>query len=112
MRVVDGDTMEFYIDLGLRTIRPEIIRLAGVDVYERYDDLGKQATAYVKKVLKEEKIIYLISEKRFDTWGKYGRYLAYVMFEEDGVWVDLTQRLKDLGYEKRRDGRRLRSSKR
>jgi micrococcal nuclease len=83
--VVDGDTLEIDIDLGLFVwIHGEKIRLYGIDTPEVFGVkkdspewiLGNKASNFVKLILKEkdEVIIETIKDKK----EKYGRYLAVV----------------------------------
>lgn len=93
-KVVDGDTIEIDIDLGLSSwIHGEKIRLFGIDTPEVYGikkgspewEKGNQSSAFVKEHLKEnsEVIIETIKDKR----EKYGRYLALIYIKIDQVIV-------------------------
>lgn len=82
-RVVDGDTYEIDIDLGLSVwVRNEKIRLYGVNTPEVYgvkkgsDEYlaGKQASDFVKSVIKKGDLAIIETLK--DAKGKYGRYLG------------------------------------
>lgn len=84
-KVVDGDTMEIDIDLGLSVwIHNERIRLYGINTPEVYGvkkgspewELGNKASEFVKKLVheKEEAIVETFKDKK----EKYGRYLANV----------------------------------
>ena len=84
-KVVDGDTLEIAIDLGLSVwIHDEKIRLYGIDTPEVFGvkkgtpewELGMKASDFVKSILKEkdEIIIQTIKDKQ----EKYGRYLGLV----------------------------------
>ena len=89
-KVVDGDTIEINIDLGLSAwVHNEKIRLYGVDTPEVYGikkgsaewERGNMASEFVKKYLKENDavIIETIKDKR----EKYGRYLALIYIKID-----------------------------
>ena len=89
-KVVDGDTIEIDIDLGLSSwIHGEKIRLFGIDTPEVYGikkgspewEKGNQSSAFVKEHLKEnvEVIVETIKDKR----EKYGRYLALIYIKID-----------------------------
>jgi len=89
-KVVDGDTIEIDIDLGLSSwIHGEKIRFYGIDTPEVYGvkkgtpewERGNQSSAFVKEHLKENAaiIIETIKDKR----EKYGRYLALVYLQID-----------------------------
>ena len=93
-KVVDGDTLEIDIDLGLLVwIHSEKVRLLGVNTPEVYGVKkdspewveGNKASIFVKTVLKEkdEVIIETVKDKK----EKYGRYLAvvYIMIDESYI---------------------------
>ncbi len=84
-KVVDGDTLEIAIDLGLSVwLHEEKVRLYGINTPEVYGvkkgssewERGIKASEFVKLVLKEkdEIIVETIKDKK----EKYGRYLALV----------------------------------
>lgn len=94
-KVVDGDTIEIDIDLGLSSwIHGEKIRLFGIDTPEVYGikkgspewEKGNQSSAFVKEHLEEnaEVIIETIKDKR----EKYGRYLALMYIKIDQAIVN------------------------
>jgi micrococcal nuclease len=97
-KVVDGDTVEIDIDLGLSAwVHNEKIRLYGIDTPEVYGvkkgsaewERGNLASEFVKKYLVENNptIIETIKDKK----EKYGRYLALVFIQIDpGVLTGLT----------------------
>lgn len=89
-KVIDGDTIEISIDLGLSVwIHKEKIRLYGIDTPEVFGvikgspewERGNMASEFVKMYLKEndEVIIDTFKDKR----EKYGRYLALVFIQFD-----------------------------
>ena len=89
-KVIDGDTYEIDIDLGISIwIRSERIRLFGINTPEVYGVkvgspewvLGHNASEFVKSVLHEndEIIVETIKDKK----EKYGRYLALVYAKVD-----------------------------
>jgi micrococcal nuclease len=96
-KVVDGDTIEIDIDLGLSTwIHGERIRLYGIDTPEVYGvkkgsaewEKGNETSTFVKQYLKEndQVVIETIKDKR----EKYGRYLALIYVHiEPSVLEDL-----------------------
>lgn len=84
-KVVDGDTMEIDIDLGLSVwLRSEKIRLYGINTPEVFGvkkgspewELGNKASEFVKKIVheNEEATVETFKDKK----EKYGRYLANV----------------------------------
>lgn len=103
-KVVDGDTIEIDIDLGLSAwVHNEKIRLYGIDTPEVYGvkkgspewELGNQSSEFVKHILKEnnEVIIETIKDKK----EKFGRYLALIFIQIDqSVLVGLTD-IRNIG---------------
>ncbi|MFA5329064.1 MAG: thermonuclease family protein [Prolixibacteraceae bacterium] len=82
-KVVDGDTMEIDIDLGLSTwVRKEKIRLFGINTPEVYGvkkdspewEKGNLASGFVKAILKANDHVIIQTIK--DQKEKYGRYLT------------------------------------
>jgi micrococcal nuclease len=93
-RVVDGDTLDLMIDLGLSTHRKERVRLYGIDTPEVYG-VKKESEEYARgkaasdrtKELVEGKTIWVRTIR--DKKGKYGRYLAEVYIDEDNCLNDV-----------------------
>lgn len=81
MRVVDGDTLDIEVDLGLGIKRLERVRLAGIDAPEtRSSDqeekaAGRVAHEFVVDWVRSHGDVLLRTVKDGD---KYGRFLAYV----------------------------------
>ena len=90
VRVIDGDTIVFNIDLGFDIwIHKEHVRLARINCPEtRTLDLnekrkGLEAKAFVSEVVEDclnsgGKIVL----STFKDSGKFGRYIAYVILED------------------------------
>ena len=81
VKIVDGDTVDVYIDLGFGVwLKKERIRMFGIDTPEsRTRDLdekkyGLMAKDYITKLLDDEGGIVLKTRK--DAEGKYGRILG------------------------------------
>ena len=103
-KVVDGDTIEINIDLGLSAwVHNEKIRLYGIDTPEVYGvkkgsaewERGNLASEFVKKYLVENNqvIIETIKDKK----EKYGRYLAVIFIQIDqSVLTGLTE-IRNIG---------------
>lgn len=86
-KFVDGDT--FWIDNG--TEKGEKIRLIGIDTPEsrnmfdiKKEPYGKEASDYVKQLLKGKKVRL---EYDVDKYDRYGRTLAYI-YLEDGTFLN------------------------
>lgn len=86
-RVIDGDTINVFIDSTSETVRfigintPETVRPG-----EPVECFGKEASEETRKLL-AGKLIYLETDSSQDTYDKYGRLLAYV-FLEDGTNIN------------------------
>lgn len=85
--VVDGDTLDLLMDLGMWTFKRERVRLAGVDTAEIYApdteaeyQAGKDQARFVEEWLasraSEPWPLRVLTEK--DETGKYGRLMAHV----------------------------------
>ena len=87
-RVVDGDTLDLTLDLGMHVHIKERVRVYGINTPEVYGvkkdseeyALGCKASERVKELL-EGKTIWVNTKK--DKKGKYGRYLAIVFFDDE-----------------------------
>ena len=82
-RVVDGDTVDAYIDLGFDISVHKRIRLAGIDSPEsRTRDLEEKARGLASK----DRLIDLLKDGKFilesKEVGKYGRVLGTLFVEE------------------------------
>lgn len=97
-KVIDGDTVEIDIDLGLSIwVHGEHVRLYGIDTPEVFGVkagspewvAGTKASEFVKSVLHAGDIIIIETIK--DQKGKYGRYLVVVYAKIDqSIFAGLT----------------------
>ena len=84
VRVVDGDTLVFGEN--------KKVRLIGIDTPEtkhprkKIEKFGPEASAFLKKILRNSKKICLIDDEKSDAFDQYQRRLAHV-FSENGVDV-------------------------
>lgn len=88
LRVVDGDTVDVRLDLGLDTYRNERLRLYGIDAPESHTATrveGDAATAHLVGLLLREGAIVVRTHK--DQTDKYGRYMATI-YAEDGTNIN------------------------
>jgi micrococcal nuclease len=82
-RVIDGDTVDCYIDLGFNITVKERVRLKGIDTPEiRTKDLEEKSKGFAAKERVEELFagvedFYIKTE--LDKKGKYGRILGTVI---------------------------------
>ena len=97
--VYDGDSITVDIDLGFyMTMCNQKVRLLGIDTPEIRGDEREQGLVVRDRVreLILDKDVMLKSYK--DKAGKYGRWLATILFqEENGSWTSLNQLLLDEG---------------
>ena len=98
IRVIDGDTVDFDIDLGFDSHLYARVRLLGINTPETYG-VKKATEEYVTGMQAKNFVVDFLSGKEIliktekDKTGKYGRYLATVYV--DGV--SLNQKLLDEG---------------
>ena len=91
-RVVDGDTVDVFVDLGFDVIKAERVRLLGIDAPETRTkdpvekDAGQRATDFVenwfgRRVFNGDDV-YLRTTK-VGSKGKYGRFLGVFFYVDD-----------------------------
>jgi len=103
IRVIDGDTIVVYVDLGFNVKMKMTVRLYGINAPEsRTRDLeekkkGLATKRYVKIMLSKATNIQIHSIK--DKKGKFGRYLAEVIYDN----VNLNKQLVKLKMAKNAD---------
>ena len=78
IRLIDGDTVEVRLDMGLHVFKVEKIRLRGIDAPERGKPGGTEATAWLKEKLAGHDI-YIETVKQ----DKYGRFLGWFYHSKD-----------------------------
>jgi micrococcal nuclease len=90
VKVVDGDTIDFEVDLGFGIKKVDRFRLSGINTPEMRGpekEAGRAAKMFVIGMLEGARITIFTKK---DKQGKYGRYLA-------DVWiVSLAESLNDL----------------
>lgn len=72
-KVVDGDTVDVFIDLGFSVWHKERIRIAGIDTAEKNTPLGKALKSYMIGLLEGKMVKLQVSKP-----DKYGRYLGKI----------------------------------
>ena len=93
LRVVDGDTIDVMVDLGMGVHRKERLRFSRINAWELRGEFklkGQLAKQRVMDLLPvgEKIIVETIKDKR----GKYGRYLAEIIIlgdEQETILNDL-----------------------
>lgn len=82
VRVVDGDTVEARVDLGLRVIKDETVRLARVNTPELNTAEGQDAKRWVQAWVAGSgrgEWSWQITTSRPDPRDRYGRFLAEIV---------------------------------
>ena len=103
--VYDGDTFTFEVDLGFSITVKEKIRLAGINTPEVRGSSkieGIKVRDYVRSIILGKEVMIQVFKK-----GKFGRYIAYVLFDasyiidgEKGITRNLTEHLLERNYGK------------
>lgn len=98
LNIVDGDTVDVEIDLGFRTKQTHRLRLNRCNTYETRGTRGKtRELAFAGKDFTAEKVSgkeVIIITKKSDA---FGRYLADVIYEENGEQKNLSDELLSKG---------------
>ena len=103
-KVIDGDTYEVDIDLGLGVwVRGERVRLYGINTPEVYGvkrdsdeyQAGKVASDFVKSLVKKGDLAIIETLK--DEKEKYGRYLAVLYIRVDAAVLDGLANIRSIG---------------
>lgn len=87
-RVVDGDTVDLDIDLGMNVHVLERVRIKGIDAPETYG-VSKESEEYAKGLAAKERLEDLIMYEKLivktykDKKGKYGRYIVDLILEKN-----------------------------
>ena len=105
-RVVDGDTIDLEIDLGFGIYTKIRVRLKDIDTPELFraktpmeKEQGRKAKRFVeKKILGKTVIVFTFKDKK----GKYGRYVANILYNNGEGDCFLAEELKKAGFEKKR----------
>jgi len=100
LRVIDGDTVDLDIDMGLHTHIHERIRLDGINTPESNSKVAEERTAaaaateFLKSLLTDPKVT--VKTKK-DAQEKYGRYLGVVL---NSAGVNVNEALVTAGHAK------------
>ena len=82
-KIVDGDTIDVFIDLGFSVWHKERIRLAGIDTAEKNTPLGKALKQFLVLNLEGKMIRLQVSKP-----DKYGRYLGIAFLKDSIVSIN------------------------
>jgi len=103
IKVIDGDTVDLDIDLGMNCHHHERIRLLGINAPETYG-VKKESEEYKKGFKAKARVLVLLKDRDLivetykDKKGKYGRYLAKIYFvEKAGDEICLNDKLIEEG---------------
>ena len=99
VRVVDGDTVDVRVDLGLEAFRLERIRLYGVNTPEPYGETRAAGLAAAEWLRDRLDCVEVLLETRRDDVDKYGRRLGtFWAVQPDGSAVNLNRGLIEAGH--------------
>lgn len=100
--VTDGDTFDFFVDLGLLHYAYVTIRLHAADTYEIFNpadaaelELGLKARARVKELIYEQPVLLTTYKDQLT----FGRYVADTWYYDSmtATWVSLATTLDNEG---------------
>lgn len=88
LNVVDGDTVDVRIDLGLHVSVVQRLRLLGINAPETRG--AEREKGLIAKRALTEKVLakYVVVKTVKDKTGKYGRFLADLFLEGEGISVN------------------------
>jgi micrococcal nuclease len=99
LKIVDGDTIDVMVDLGMGVHRKERLRFSRINAWEtrgEHKAKGKLAKARVAELIPVGEKILVKTEK--DKRGKYGRYIAEIYFTQEDADVNLNNLLLNEGH--------------
>jgi micrococcal nuclease len=85
LKVVDGDTLDVELDLGLHIRHKVRLRLYGINAAERFTVEGKEASRRLAEKIGVATAVTVKTIK--DQQEKYGRYLANITLA-DGTFLN------------------------
>jgi micrococcal nuclease len=74
VKIIDGDTLDLNVDLGLHTFRTIRCRLYNINAPERFTAEGKAAIAFLTSLMPIGAKMIILTYK--DPTDKYGRWIA------------------------------------
>ena len=105
IRVVDGDTIDCYIDLGFNIRIKNRVRYMGIDTWEsRTRDLEEKAKGLEAKARNKELLMEVSTKPgyfRLKSYGvgKYGRVLGEIfIMDVEGKTININERLISEGH--------------
>lgn len=79
LRIIDGDSAVFLVDVGFHTQMKHTFRLSRINAWEvrgKEREKGLKAKEFVKKMMEGKRV--WLETKKAEQQGKFGRYLAEV----------------------------------
>jgi micrococcal nuclease len=83
VKVVDGDTVDLTVDLGLRTYQQARVRLYGINAPEHNTPEGVTSKAWLEQQLPVGLAVVVQTHK--DKTEKYGRWLADIFVSHEDL---------------------------
>lgn len=107
LRVMDGDTVDLEVDLGLETLRRIRCRLAGIDAPELKTAEGQAAREHLVEILADYAARgggFLLCRTIKDRREKYGRYLVELRPGDQPAFQSASDRMIHDGFARPYDG--------
>jgi micrococcal nuclease len=98
LHVIDGDTFDVVVDLGMRIMLTERIRLFGVDTPERGHADWAAARSFTAQFLYDSPSEWPLLIRTIKPKDKYGRWLAQVFQGDQSLAKALTSRKLAVDY--------------
>ena len=96
IKVVDGDTIDCWIDLGFKTKLKKRVRYMGLDTWEsRTRDLEEKEKGLIAKARNKELLEQGVFKLKSFGTGKYGRVLGEVYVSPDYVGEHINECIAD-----------------
>ena len=96
IRVIDGDTIDCYIDLGFNIRIKNRVRYMGIDTWEsRTRDKEEKAKGLIAKARNKELLEQGVFKLKSFGTGKYGRVLGEVYVSPDYVGEHINECIAD-----------------
>jgi len=109
LKVVDGDTVDLNIDLGAEVFLHSRIRVRGVDTPEmnssdpKERERAKEATKFVMDAIYGKEVtvrLFFTGKQGKYHKGKYGRFVAEILYESPAGQLNLSEALLEAGFAK------------
>ena len=92
IKVVDGDTIDCWIDLGFKTRLKKRVRYMGLDTWEsRTRDLEEKKKGLAAKARNKELLEQGVFKLKSFGTGKYGRVLGEIFVSPDAVGHEVSE---------------------